>query len=103
MSDHAREPVELPIAWHVSERVITRYTNNIVVQNTGNEFVVSFFEIRPPIILGDSTEEMKKLDSIGAECVARIVISSERMRDFIEILTTNYNQQIRRQERKDRE
>lgn len=100
----AEEQVQLPIDWHISSEVITRYANNLVVQHTGFEFVVSFFETIPPIILGEPTvEQLEKLESIRSECVARVVIAAERMPIFLEVLKTNYDRHIERQQRKDTE
>lgn len=105
MADETKaEQVQLPIDWHISSEVITRYANNLVVQNTGFEFVVSFFETIPPIILGEpSTEQLEKLESIRSECIARVVIAAERMPSFLEVLKTNYDRHVERRQREDTE
>ncbi|GAB62703.1 hypothetical protein KSU1_C1107 [Candidatus Jettenia caeni] len=64
----------------------------MVVQHTEHEFILSFFEVRPPIFLGPDEEQKEKaaqLKSIKAECVARVIVASERMSDFVKVLQDN--------------
>ena len=81
----------LPVDWHVSENIQSRYATNIVVQPIQHEFVISFFEAQPPIILGTPEENRAKYQELGAiraECVARVIVAAERLPDFIEALQT---------------
>jgi hypothetical protein len=92
MADEEKpEALELPIEWHLPESLITRFVTNMVVQYNGPEFIISFFETMPPVILGEITEEVarEKLSSIRAECVARVVVATERMPAFVKALQTN--------------
>jgi hypothetical protein len=85
--------VKLPIEWHVPKELISRYANNIVVQHTPQEFIVSFFETQPPLVVGNTEEQAKQLKtikSVQSLCVSRIIISPDRMGDFINALQTNY-------------
>jgi len=92
---HERQPDEpeatfgLPIDWHIPDALIPRYATNIVVQHTEHEFVISFFEIPPPILLGSPDEQAAQargLTSVRAECLARIVVSPSRMPEFLDVL-----------------
>jgi hypothetical protein len=72
------EGIGVPVEWHYPEGLIGRYSNNIVVQFGENECHISFFEIRPPLIFGspeEMKEQAKKLKSVRAECVSRIIIA----------------------------
>ncbi len=83
---------ELPIDWYSPESLTTRYVNNIVVQHTEHEFTLSFFETIPPIVTGTPEEQeaqLQSLKSVRAECVSRIIVSPERMKDFIKALQIN--------------
>lgn len=87
------EGVTLPIRWNVPKDIPTLHATNLLVQHSADEFVVMFFEVRPPILL-DPVEAQKYLENSGeleAECLARIVITPERMVDFIEAMQTNYD------------
>jgi len=92
---------KIPIEWHVPEDVATQYANNIVVQHTENEFIVSFFETIPPLIIG-SPEDIKTqidgMEEIRSKCVARIIFASEKMRGFIQALNTNFDNFLSKKE-----
>jgi len=82
----------LPLEWHIPDGILSRYVTNIVVQHTEHEFIISFFEVRPPIVLGSDEEkeaQLKQIDSVRAECVARIVVAADRLPDFIRVLNEN--------------
>jgi hypothetical protein len=84
--------IVLPIEWHIPEGLATRYTTNYVVQQTEHEFIISFFEIVPPILLGPPDEvraAAESITSIRATCVGRVVVAAERMPDLIRILREN--------------
>ena len=90
--EHQAEGRMVPIKWHIPASTVTRYATNFVVQHTEREFIISFFETWPPIILGTPEEKMAellKIESATAECVARIVVAAERMPDLIRILQGN--------------
>lgn len=88
MADEAIE-FKLPLEWHCSDDIISHYANNMVVQRGRNEFILSFFETRPPLVIGTPEEQRTKLaqvKSVRAECVARLIIHPSRMKDFVEVL-----------------
>ncbi len=99
MAEREVEGIYVPIEWHVPEDLISRYANNIVVQHTEDEFIISFFEARPPLLLGPSEEIKAKLEqikSIRAECVARIIVAAEKMPSVIEALQGNLDKYLAR-------
>lgn len=91
-SDSERIPV--PLEFCAPDELVSRYATNFVVQHTDNEFVLSFFEAEMPILLGTPEENLARLESIGAvkaRCVARIVVSPNRMAELLRIIGENYN------------
>lgn len=82
-----KEP-EIIIDRVIPDEMRSTFANHMVVQNAGfGEFHISFFEIRHPIVLGaDDTEKLKKSGSVRADCVARIVVTAERLQGFIAAL-----------------
>jgi hypothetical protein len=56
----------------------------MIVQAAEQEFYLSFFEIAPPVILGPA--DIGKIEEVRAECVARIIITPERMAKFIDVM-----------------
>jgi hypothetical protein len=80
----------VPIDWVVPDDIVTRYATNIVVQRSEHEFIISFFEAEPPIIVGPDDRKEKALasiQSVQARCVARIVVAPKRVDDFVRVLT----------------
>ena len=85
----------MPIEWHISEDLDTKYATNLVIQHSEHEFIIDFFEMRHPLILGNPhqvREQQEKLESVRAECVARIIVSPDRMQEFIDAIQANLNQ-----------
>ena len=88
MNEHDPNERQASIEWHIPEGTVSRYATNMVVQHSEQEFILSFFELLPPIILG-TPQELEKLDkmtSVRAECIARVIVSADRMPKFIEVL-----------------
>lgn len=70
----------------------SHFVSNIVVQHRPEYFILSFFEVWPPPILGDNEEKQEILESlemIEAKCVARLVVPPSAMREFVEVMTEN--------------
>lgn len=87
----------LPLDWHIPDDMPVHYATNIVVQRLENEFLVSFFEIRPPIILGSPEKIAETIDGlklIRANCVAQIIIAENKMPEFVKALQTNLEKSI---------
>ena len=84
--------IAVPLELYYPENMMSRYANHLIVQHTEHAFVLSFFEVRPPILLGspeERKEEALQIKSVKAECVARVVVSAERMSDFVQVLQDN--------------
>ena len=87
-----QEKIGVPIEWRVPDSIVTRYANQMVAQFQEGEFIISFFEVRAPVLLGTPEErraQLMKLNSVPAECVARIVVAAERMPEFVNALKMN--------------
>ena len=92
--------VSTPIQW-LGSPAPSIFANQMVVQADENDFYLSFFEIVPPLLLGDEADQRKQLEEIGgvqARCVARIVISSQKIETFAEaIMQTAMKHRARRE------
>jgi len=79
----------IPLAWNVPPDLQSYYATNLHVLRTEHEFIISFFEAKMPVLVGRPDELEAKLDQIGsiqADCVARIIVAPDRMREFVETL-----------------
>lgn len=91
----------LPLEWLVDEDTPCRYATNLVVQHTEHEFTISFFRASPPILLGsvdEIKEQLKNVQSIPAQCVARVVVAGSRMPEFVQVLQDNLETYLANQE-----
>jgi hypothetical protein len=82
----------LPIEWQIPTDLVSHYATHIVVQRTEQEFTISFFEVRQPLLIGPPEQrqaELENIHSVPAICVARIVISPARMPEFAKVMSDN--------------
>lgn len=73
----------VPIKYYISDQIITRFASNMTVQILENEFKISFFELKPAIIL-NPLESIPK--EVRADCVASVIVTAEMLPKFIEAL-----------------
>lgn len=88
--DH--EGVNVPLDFHIPKDIISRYATNMTIQPGENEFIISFFEVIPPMLLGTPEERARKIKSlkeVRAECVARVIVAADKLPSFIEAMQTN--------------
>lgn len=102
MSDEIEGAYFFPLEWDYPDDLQTHFVSNILVQHQEDYFVISFFEIWPPPILGETDEDRQKaikaLGTIKAKCVARLVVSPSTMDKVINTLSTNYANWMNRKE-----
>jgi hypothetical protein len=106
MHDQEPQQVAVPIDWHVPEDLACQYATNLVVQHTAHEFMISFFRLAPPLIVGTTEEQKAQLEQIGyvrADCVARLIIAPGRMPEFLQVLQANLEAYQARHGRTDEE
>lgn len=70
------------------------FVSNVVVQHQPDNFILSFFEVWPPAILGQTDEEKEKefsaIDRVEAKCVARLVLTPSTMKQFLDTIADNW-------------
>ena len=91
MAEKQGKPV--PLDWNIPDNVAGGYATNLVVQHTPHEFIIYFFEARPPLILGSGEalqQQFESINSVRADCIAKITISSTRMPEFLNVLNENF-------------
>jgi hypothetical protein len=91
--DAGAKGIPLPLKY-LCDDAVAQYATNLVIQHTEHEFVLSFYQVHSPIILGDSAErqrQLEQIDSVPATCVGRIVIAPKRMKAFLSVLQENYD------------
>ena len=74
----------IPMIWNFPEDLLSGYATNILVQAGEQELFVSFFEIQHPILL--KPDDINTVESVKAECFAKIIVTPERLATFIPVL-----------------
>lgn len=84
------KPVEIDFV--VSPDLRTEFANQFVVQHQPEGFFLSFFDLAPPIILGDPEEraaQIERTKSVKAYCKVRLFLTPNDMRKLVGVLTAN--------------
>lgn len=66
-----------------------RVTRYVIQRGPFGEFVLSMFELRPPVILGDPEqrrEQVEKIEYLDEVCVGRFVLPEGRLVELQELL-----------------
>jgi hypothetical protein len=92
-----RQEYKIPLEHLIPEDLELKFVNNITVQQTDHEFLVGFYQVRPPLILGTLEERRAKAEQIGpvrAKCVAYIAMPPGRLKEFIAVLQDNLDKYL---------
>lgn len=92
------ERVGIPVKYVIPEDIVTQYTTDMVVQHSEHEFIISFWEIQRPVILG--TEEERKaqaemLKFLENRCIAKFAVTPDRMQLFAAVMKENFERYLR--------
>ena len=94
----------VPLVRKYPDDLKSYFVANIVVQNQPEHFTLDFFEVWQPPIIGSEAEQEKlinQLTSIEAKCVVRVILTPQRMRDMVRLMTDNLSKfEARMDERK---
>ena len=101
--------IALPIQHTIPRGLPVLYVNHMTAQHTEDEFLISFFQIAPPMLSGEPEEQhaqLESLTSVEALCVARFAVTPNLMRRIVRMLSENLSQydarmQARHQGQKD--
>ena len=89
------EAVVLPLARQFPPHQVGVLSNHFVIQRDGSEFHLLFFQTQPPTIIAESEEEKERLiepyrtNGVPSICVARIIVSADRMPAFVKAMQDN--------------
>lgn len=87
-----QERVEVPIKYVIPDEIVTQYVTDMVIQHTDQEFLISFWEIQRPMLLGTEEErkaQIQMIEFVENRCVARFVITPDRMQRFLDAMKEN--------------
>lgn len=82
------------VNWIYPDELQSHFVSNMVVQFQPESFILSFFEVWPPAILGETEAEKQRaiaaINSVDAKCVARLVVTPTKIAEFIETMKQNF-------------
>jgi len=71
----------------------SHFVNDVVIQHQPDHFIISFFEMWFPPVVGETEEEKQQvldaIDSIESKCVARLVVTPAKMQEFVRAMAEN--------------
>lgn len=79
----------LSVDWQVPSDAIASYATNFVLQRLAHEYLISFFQIQPPLLMGTPDQVVKQiaqLTNVSARLVGQIMIAEERLPELITLL-----------------
>jgi len=82
--------IERPLEWYVPEGLDVVWANNVAIQHQEEDFVMTFFQVIPPMLLGASKEEVEAIKTVRATAVARIAMSPTQIERLIAALQDNF-------------
>ena len=78
---------EIPLEYVIPEGFGFLFSDQAFIQNTENEFILNFFQSGLPLV--QSKEDLQKVESLRAYCVARIVLTPAQMFRLANAITGN--------------
>lgn len=80
------------VVWEVPPGFPTLYSTHLVVQHGEEDFTITFWDLRPPVLMGSLEEKQQQvwaLKEVRPTALARIVVSPSRMRQFTQVMRDN--------------
>jgi hypothetical protein len=84
----------IPLKRVYPEDLQTNFVVNMTIQHESDHFILQFFEVFPPLLLGSNEEKkavIESLDHVDAKCVSRIVVTPEKFGEFLKTMNENYH------------
>ncbi len=82
----------IPLVWVELEDKEIAFTNQLLVQHYGSEFILSFGQMSPPALLGSQAERESALEGlrfVPVKTVARVGFTAANMREFVRVMSEN--------------
>lgn len=92
ITETGEKTVNIRVERVLSPNLTPHYVDNMLVLHSEHEFIISFLQSQYP--LAGTKAELEEVESIPAVCVARVLVSPNRMGNFIETLQANYTKYI---------
>lgn len=85
------QQTRIPIEYIGVDDIPILYTNSMLIQiHQPDEFLLTFAQVSPPILLGSPEEQRaqaQSIDAVHSKIVARLALSRYRVRQLIQLLS----------------
>lgn len=81
--------VPIRIEWVVPDDIRPQYATNFTVQRLEHEYLISMFQLMPPLIVGTPdqiTQQVQDANSIQAKCIFQMLVAADRLQDFADLV-----------------
>lgn len=85
------EGVTLEVEFEGSENVPIVFANNLFVRHEEDIFIITFAQAHGPYIVNPTPEQLKQIGRIPSQVVARIAVSPVKMKEFLSVLSGNFD------------
>ncbi len=92
MSGKTEKEITAKLNFVFPKELKSYFSDNFAVQHQKDHFILSFYEVMHPVILGTEEErisQIKNMKEIDATCISRILVTPEKLKDIIKVLNEN--------------
>jgi hypothetical protein len=92
VADEGKESLQVPVVWTDVDETPILFANQFVSQFQPGEFVLTFGQVSPPVLLGSEEERREqalRLRWIPIKAIARVGLTRARMEELIGVLRDN--------------
>lgn len=92
MAEPKEEGEGVRVVWEVPSGFPSHYSTHLVVQHSEDDFTLTFWDMRPPVLIGtmeDKQKQLQALKEIRPTPVARIILSPSKMRQVSQVIQDN--------------
>ena len=84
--------VPVRLRWEIPDDMDVLWASNFSIQHTGREFLLTFFQAVPPLLIEPTEEELKAIavEGIRAKAVARIALTPAALQELIDVVQVNW-------------
>lgn len=77
------------VKWVVPPGTQPQFITNFTIQRLQHEYVLSFFQLIPPLIIGSPeqvNEQVGQLHTVEARCISQVVFALDRLPELAKVL-----------------
>lgn len=88
--------IALPLVWIDPDSIEIQFVNQLVVQHQGDEYILTFGQQSPPMLMGTLEErkgQAEKIPYVPIRTAVRLGTTTKKMREFVNVLGRFLEQQ----------